>query len=181
MLSGMQKCDQVVGSVVFVESLWQGENASLCYTWNPTSSSAKISSIEIGTYLHWPSVGYYRPSNTSFFLLPLTQHLMLLWQNQNSSSTLMVEQNSFFIPLYVEARVPCLLVPTLRHYINSMYLLASSNIFWRNRVAILQCMTLGKRAINLQHQCGMSRIVLCKIKNSSMHAHFFIVCWQGIE
>ena len=50
---------------------------------------------------------------TYFFLLPLTQRLILSEKNQNLYSTLLIEQYSFFIPLYVEARVPCLLVPTL--------------------------------------------------------------------
>ena len=44
------------------------------------------------------------------------QRLMSSRQNQNSYSTLLVELNSFLNPMYVEAWVPFLLVPTLVLY-----------------------------------------------------------------
>ena len=50
-------------------SLRLGDNASLCCSWNPTSSSAKTS------YLHRPRVGYYMPIQYIYmcvFLLSFT-------------------------------------------------------------------------------------------------------------
>lgn len=51
---GTQKCDEVWGVPLIVECLWWGENASLCYT----------SSLD--SYLHWPSVRYYRRVQNTF-------------------------------------------------------------------------------------------------------------------
>ena len=46
-LSGTQKCKQEMGSVQIVESLQQGENASLCCEWNMAYSSNNIFSLEM--------------------------------------------------------------------------------------------------------------------------------------
>ena len=111
---GIQKCERGMGSVAIVESLWRGDNASLCCSWNPTSSSVKTSSLDrlvpIFTGHVLGTIGQF---NTYFFLLPLTQHLMSSGQNQNSYSTLLEKRNSFPNPLYVGADVSCFPIPTL--------------------------------------------------------------------
>ena len=65
---------------------------------------------KIDTYFNWTCVEYCRPI---FFWLPLTQHLMLSKKTQNSYFILLVEQDSFFIPLYVGAWMPFFIVLTL--------------------------------------------------------------------
>ena len=96
-------------SVAIVESLRRGERTSLCCNWNPTSSSANTSCLEILVPIFTCNVlGTIGQSNTYFFLLSLTQCLMSSGQNQNSYSTLLVERYYFFNPLYVGAGVPCL-------------------------------------------------------------------------
>ena len=63
----------------------------------------------------------YVGANTYFFLVPFTQRLMSSRQNQNLYSTLLVEQNSFLNPLYVDTCVSCLLLPTLAlHIVRTM-------------------------------------------------------------
>ena len=47
MFSGARKPIQGIGSVMIVKNLQQGERTSLCYNWNPTSSSANTSCFEI--------------------------------------------------------------------------------------------------------------------------------------
>ena len=111
---GAQICDWGMGRDTFVESLWQGGNAFLYCNWNPTFSSANTSSFNTLVPIFTSQVlGTIGQSNTYFFLLPLTQHLMLLGQNQNSCSTFLVERNYLFGPLFIGACVPCLPLPTL--------------------------------------------------------------------
>ena len=115
---GIEKCERGMGRVAIVESLRRGDNASLCCSWNPTSSSAKTSSLDRLVPIFTGHVlGTIGQSNTYFFLLPLTQRLMSSGQNQNSYSTLLGERNSFLSPLYVGAGVPCFPVPTLALHI----------------------------------------------------------------
>ena len=65
-------------------------------------------------------LGTIGESNTYFFLLPLTWHLMSLWQNQNLYSTSLLEHKSFFNPLHVGARVSCL--PPHQSYVTMHWL-----------------------------------------------------------
>ena len=46
MFSGTWKFFQGIGSIAIVDDLQRGERASLCYNWNPTSSSANTLCLE---------------------------------------------------------------------------------------------------------------------------------------
>ena len=72
----------------------------------------------------------------------------------NLYSTLLVERNSFFIPLYIGVGVPCL--PTLTLAMHKIHMF----------VCIAQhCnVPLGSKATNLQHGWCMSHTMLCNIQ-----------------
>ena len=107
-----------MGRVAIVENLQRGDNASLCYSWNLASSSAKTSSLDrLVLIFSGHMLGTIGQSNTYFFLLPLTQRLMSLWKNQNLYSTLLGERKFFLSPLYVGAGMSYLPVPTLALHI----------------------------------------------------------------
>ena len=111
---GIRKCDSGMRNVSIPESMHHGENASLCCNWNSMSSSVNTSSSTILVQIYTGHVlGTVGQFNTYFFVVPLTQRLMSWRQHRNSYPTLLAEWNFFFIPLYVKARVPCLLFMTL--------------------------------------------------------------------
>ena len=104
------------------------------------SSSTKTSSDRLVPTFTNHVVGTICQSCTCLLLLPLTQRLMSLRQNQNSFSTSLVERYYFFIPLYVGAR--CLVYYfRLWHCIQFMYWLALPNIVWQSWVVFMQCAT----------------------------------------
>ena len=83
------KYEQWMEKVAIVENLRREDNASLCCSWNPTSSNATTSSFNRLGFIFTGHVSdTIGQSNTYFFILPLTQRLMLLGQNQNSYSPL---------------------------------------------------------------------------------------------
>ena len=103
---------------------------------------------DIGTYLHWSCVGTTCQFNTYFFLLPLTQRLLLSRQNQNLYSTLLVKRYSFN-SLYVgNNRAMCqweegksvfytdavCAITCFVEFKDSMYALLAPNIKEKNRV-----------------------------------------------
>ena len=71
--SSTWKCELGTGRVAIVESLRQGESASLCYKWKPASSSATISSSNILVPIFTNHMlGTIGQSNTYFVLFTLT-------------------------------------------------------------------------------------------------------------
>ena len=105
---------------------------------------------------------------------------MSLGQNQNSYYTLLVEWYSFFNPLYVGARVPCLQVPTLALH----------------KILVLACIAqhiLAELGGNLaicqweERQSVSHTDVVCatscfgKIRDSCMHALLTLMLGQGIK
>ena len=107
-----------MGKVAIVENLQRGDNTFFCCNWNPTSSNVTTSSFDRLVLIFTGHVlGTIGQSNTYFFKLPLTQHLMSLGQNQNSYSPLLGERNYTMNHLHVEACVPCFPIPTLALHI----------------------------------------------------------------
>lgn len=156
----MQKCGQGMGSVVIADNLRYGENASL---WNMESLSVNTSFIKRFVPIFISHVlGTIGRSNAYSFLLPLTQCLMLLGQNQNSCYTLLVKQDVFFLPLYVGVGIPYLLVLTLA--LHGVFVLAyMTQHLLAELGAILQCAIVKKGNQSLAPMwCGHTMI--CKIQ-----------------
>ena len=150
-------------SVLVVENLQQGKNSSFCESWNLMSSSSNTfslkRSIPIFTGHRLNNIGQ---SKTYFFQLPLTQHLILSRQNQNTCSTLLLEGN-FFVSLYIGAEVPCLPIPTLKlHKVRVLVCIAQYHL--------AEFGGIRKQVVNLQHRCALCHTMLWKIKGLLVHA-----------
>ena len=85
---GIMGYKQGMKRVGIVESLQQGDNASLWCSQHPASSSTKTSSLDRLVYVFTDHVlGTISQFNTYLFLLPFTQHLMSSGHNQNVGKT----------------------------------------------------------------------------------------------